>query len=312
MDPAIRLIRLRQGNCTLEDHIQKFLDIAYYADWPDCALIDFSCDGINQPLQSELRREGPRSSLTCFLDYALLTVGSPFTVGVAEKCDTSLNQVMAAVPKDIHKMAATIITTPSQVSADLPEPRQVTVDLHEPSQVTVDLCEPSQVQVKLPESRHVPADRPESRHVSGSFWERRGLRSSVADPPLTSARAAGIPKPQPAASLSSPPAASHSGQPPASHSSSPVATHSSSPVATHCSSAVSTDLCYAFKFASCYRLMFAGYNALKFAGCRALKLAGCYALRLSGCDGQDGHPFGVCKHRARSSQCVRSRARSSQ
>lgn len=32
MDPEIRLARLYQGNRTLEDHIQKFLDIAYLSE----------------------------------------------------------------------------------------------------------------------------------------------------------------------------------------------------------------------------------------------------------------------------------------
>ncbi|XP_051768916.1 translation initiation factor IF-2-like isoform X2 [Ctenopharyngodon idella] len=208
MDPAIRLVRLRQGNCTLEDHIQKFLDIAYFSDLPDCALIDFFGYGLNEPLKDYLLINGPRGSFVEFLDFALLTVGSLFTVGVAEERDTSSPHVMAASKESLHKMAAT--TSSHHVSADLPEPSQVSVD---------------------PLELH---------HVSGSVWERSGLRSSVADPALTSVRAAGIPKPPPAASHSSSPVATHSSSPVATHSSSPVATHSSSPVATHSSSPVAT------------------------------------------------------------------------
>ncbi|XP_048036384.1 proline-rich protein 36-like isoform X1 [Megalobrama amblycephala] len=81
----------------------------------------------------------------------------------------------------------------------------------------------------------VPAERPESHHVSGFVQEWRRLRSSMNDPPLTTARAAGIPKPPPAASFSSSPVATHSSSPVATHLSSPIATHSSSPVATHSS-----------------------------------------------------------------------------
>ncbi|XP_051739084.1 uncharacterized protein LOC127506546 [Ctenopharyngodon idella] len=214
------LLGLTQGTRSIEDYITEYLNIAYWSDLPDCVLIDFFCEGINQPLKEQLIREGPRSSLSLFLDYALLTVGSPFTVGVVEKCDTSSIHVMAAAPDDAHKMAATIITTPSQV--------------------TVDLREPSHVSSDLPEQRHVPAVLLESRYVSGSVWERSGLRSSVADPPLTSARAAGIPKPPPAASHSSPLAATPSSSSVASPSSSSVATPSSSPVATPSSSPVAT------------------------------------------------------------------------
>ncbi|XP_051727748.1 uncharacterized protein LOC127500562 [Ctenopharyngodon idella] len=96
------------------------------------------------------------------------------------------------------------------------------------------------VSADLPEPSQISVDRLESRHVSGSVRKRRGLRSSLADPPLTSARAAGIPKPPPAASHSSPPVATHSKPPVATHAGSPVATHSGSPVATHSSSPVAT------------------------------------------------------------------------
>ncbi len=60
---------------SLEDYVQVYLEIAYYSDLPDCVLIDFFCEGINQPLKSRLNLEGPRSSLSDFMDYALLTVG---------------------------------------------------------------------------------------------------------------------------------------------------------------------------------------------------------------------------------------------
>ncbi len=89
------------------DYIQEYLNVAYYSDLPDCVLIDFFCEGINQPLKSRLTLEGPRSSLSDFMDYALLTVGSAFTVGVAEERDTAPNCVIAAALEHAHKMAAT-------------------------------------------------------------------------------------------------------------------------------------------------------------------------------------------------------------
>ncbi len=74
MDTARILLALKQGPRSLEDYIQEYLAIAFYSDLPDCLLIELFCDGINQPLQFELRREGPRSSLAPFLDYALLAL----------------------------------------------------------------------------------------------------------------------------------------------------------------------------------------------------------------------------------------------
>ncbi len=85
MNIARLLLALEQGTRSLEDYIQEYLSIAYYSDLPDCLLIEFFCKGINQPLMSKLRCEGPRSSLCQFMDYALLCVGSPFTMGVAEE-----------------------------------------------------------------------------------------------------------------------------------------------------------------------------------------------------------------------------------
>ncbi len=89
MDTTRILFALKQGPRSLEQHIREFLVFANYSDLPDITLIEIFCDGINQPLRSEFRREGTRASLAQFLDYALLTVGSTFTVGVAEERDTA-------------------------------------------------------------------------------------------------------------------------------------------------------------------------------------------------------------------------------
>ncbi|ROI16557.1 hypothetical protein DPX16_22676 [Anabarilius grahami] len=240
MDPAWCLISLRQGNCTLEAHIQKFLEFAHLSDLPDCALIDFFGHGLNEPLKDYLLTNGPRGSFVEFLDFALLTVGSTFTVGVVEKCDTTLDHVMAGAKDNTLKMAATTTATPVHVSADHPEQRHDCTDRPEQRHVSADRPEQRHVPADRPEHRHVSADRPVSRQVSGSVQGRRGLRSSVADPPLTSARAAGIPKPEPAASLSSSSVATLSSSSVATLASSPVAMDSCSPIATQSSSPVAT------------------------------------------------------------------------
>ncbi len=155
MDTTRILFALKQGPHSLENHVREFLAIAHYSDLPDIILIEIFCDGINQPLKSKLRREGPRSSLAHFMDYALLTVGSLFTVGFAEdERDTASVTEIADAPEGTHKMAVT--TTHHHVSADRHESSQVTVDCYKSSHITAD----------LPESRHVFADLPESRHVS--------------------------------------------------------------------------------------------------------------------------------------------------
>ncbi len=131
MDATTLLFDLKQGTRSLEDHIQDFLAIVDYSDLPDIVLMEMFCDGINQPLRARLRREGPRSSLSQFLDYALLTVGSAFTVGVAEEQDTAPNCEITAALEHAHKMAAT--TTPRHISATSKESSQVTADVKESS-----------------------------------------------------------------------------------------------------------------------------------------------------------------------------------
>ncbi len=217
MYTASLLISLKQGTRSLEDFIQEYLDVVNSSDFPDDVLIDFFCDSINQPLKSRLICEGPRSSLSQFLDYALMTVGSAFTVGVAEERDTALIRDMTAALEHAHEMAATtepdrkmadttaprqvtadlhepsqvtaVVHEPSQVTADLHEPSQVTADLHKPSQVTADhhepshvsadRHEPSQVTVDLPESSQVTVDHPESRHVSADLPESRHVSADL-------------------------------------------------------------------------------------------------------------------------------------
>ncbi len=184
MDTAILLLALKQGTRSLKRYIAEYLALAKGSELPDCMLIDFFCDGLNQTVKSKVISQGPRSSLSNFLDYVLLTIGSAFTVGVAEERDTALNCMitaalehahkMAATAEPVHKMAAT--TTPRhviaashesiQVTVDVKEPSQVTVDVKELSKVSVDVNEPSQVTIDHHKSSHVSADRHESSQVT--------------------------------------------------------------------------------------------------------------------------------------------------
>lgn len=93
------------------------------------------------------------------MNYALLCVGSSFTVGVAaEKYDTTSVTEMVAAPERAHIMAATaglvckmaVSTTPRHVTTAILESNQVTADLHESSQVTANLLKSSQVSADLP------------------------------------------------------------------------------------------------------------------------------------------------------------------
>ncbi len=105
--------------------------------------INVKCDGFNQPLKAKVIQNGPRLSLSHFLDYALWTMGSAFTVGVAEERDTAPNCEITAALEHAHKMEAT--TTPRSIISANHIPSQVPADVKEPSQVPADVKEPSPI-----------------------------------------------------------------------------------------------------------------------------------------------------------------------
>ncbi len=190
METTRILFALKQGPRSLEQHVREFLVFANYSDLPDITLIEIFCDGINQPQRSEFRREGTRASLAQFLDYALLTVGSTFTVGVAEERDTAPNCVNTATLEHAHKMAATttprsVISAshkPSQVPADVKEPSQVPADVKEPSQVPADVKDSSQATAYVKKSSRVPADVKEPSRVPADVKEPSQVPADVKEP----------------------------------------------------------------------------------------------------------------------------------
>ncbi|KAL0195040.1 hypothetical protein M9458_008612, partial [Cirrhinus mrigala] len=214
MNTARLLVALKQGKRSLEDYTREYLAIANDSDLPDCMLIDFFCSGINQPLKSRLVCKAPSSSFSQFLDFALLCVGSPFTVGVAEEERDKVVMVaakfsqlrtpgqsamligtpvikhaheMAAAPVRARKMVAktmlrhvtAAISVSSQVTAELHESSYVSADHPQPRHATSDRPEPRHVSPDLPEPHHVSSDCPESRHVTSDHLDSRHVLSAA-------------------------------------------------------------------------------------------------------------------------------------
>ncbi|KAL0149560.1 hypothetical protein M9458_055087 [Cirrhinus mrigala] len=169
MDTDRILFRIKQGPRTLEQYTCEFLAIANYSTLPDCTIIEIFCDGVNQPLRARLRREGPRSSLAEFMDFALLCVGSPFTVGVTEEERDATEPLtawiaceMAAVSEHARAMASTANCAALMAATAEPVHKMaVKIELHH---VTAAIPESSQVS----KSSQVAAVFPESSQVSKS------------------------------------------------------------------------------------------------------------------------------------------------
>ncbi|KAI2648685.1 Retrotransposon-like protein 1 [Labeo rohita] len=95
MDTDRILFRIKQGPRSLEQYTREFLVFANYSTLPDSTIIEIFCDGANEHLRTRLRREGPRSSLAAFVNFALMCVGSPCTVGVAKEVRDNADKAAA-------------------------------------------------------------------------------------------------------------------------------------------------------------------------------------------------------------------------
>ncbi|KAI2663417.1 Filamentous hemagglutinin [Labeo rohita] len=66
-DPAILVLLLEQGDCSLEDHTTDFVFLANLTHYPDSCLCSFFQAGLNTAARA-LSGEGPRESLTAYVE----------------------------------------------------------------------------------------------------------------------------------------------------------------------------------------------------------------------------------------------------
>ncbi|KAL0146718.1 hypothetical protein M9458_058058, partial [Cirrhinus mrigala] len=85
MDPASRLFCLHQGNRCIEDYVVDFCELCHLVNFNDVALKDIFRAGLSDPIRSGLPGGKIHWSLEQYIDYALLLVGSSFTVGIADE-----------------------------------------------------------------------------------------------------------------------------------------------------------------------------------------------------------------------------------
>ncbi|KAL0185381.1 hypothetical protein M9458_021078 [Cirrhinus mrigala] len=183
MDTDRILSRIKQGPRTLEQYTREFLAIANYSTLPDRIIIDIFCDGVNQPLRARLRREGPRSSLAEFLDFALLCVGSLFTVGVAEEerdatepLTAWIAREMAAVSERTRAMATMANCAALMAATTEPVHKMVAASLCAHQMAVT--AEPVHKMAAKTELRHVTATIPELYQVAAVFPESSQVSES--------------------------------------------------------------------------------------------------------------------------------------
>ncbi len=87
-DPACLLLMLEQRSLSLEDHTRLFVEIANFTHYPDYCLCTFYKNSLNNECRARLSRDGPRGNFAVFVEWVLVSCGSPLTMDFADD-DTS-------------------------------------------------------------------------------------------------------------------------------------------------------------------------------------------------------------------------------
>ncbi len=85
MNPAVRMMLLRQGTRSIEEYVVDFLELAHLTQLDEICLMIFFRGGLSEPLSSIMPLHEATWTLEEYSDLALKLSGSPFTVGVAEE-----------------------------------------------------------------------------------------------------------------------------------------------------------------------------------------------------------------------------------
>ncbi|ROL55365.1 Asc-type amino acid transporter 1 [Anabarilius grahami] len=68
-----------EGDRSLEEHLEEFLDLADQTTFLDDCLCTFLCIGLNTTTRAQLSGEAPRGSFATFVEWVLVSCGSSFT-----------------------------------------------------------------------------------------------------------------------------------------------------------------------------------------------------------------------------------------
>ncbi|KAI2643001.1 Zinc metalloprotease ZmpB [Labeo rohita] len=78
-NPAVLLLLLEQGNRSLVDHTKDFVYLAPLTHYPDSSLCTFYRAGLNIATKAQLSGEGPRESITDYIEWVLVSCRSSLT-----------------------------------------------------------------------------------------------------------------------------------------------------------------------------------------------------------------------------------------
>ncbi|KAL0146560.1 hypothetical protein M9458_058191 [Cirrhinus mrigala] len=165
MDPASRLVQLRQGNRHIEQYVMDFCELCHLVDFQDSFLKDIFFFGLNKDISVNMPRHHRHWSLIRYIDYALLMAGSAFTVGVAD--DKPYHPPVPATPIFTHVMSGIVTIMPETSPTKSAKPKSAQVKTTQPklAHVTSAKPQPAHVTSAKPQPAHVMSAKPQPAHV---------------------------------------------------------------------------------------------------------------------------------------------------
>ncbi|KAI2655780.1 Protein piccolo [Labeo rohita] len=213
-----RLLRLRQGNRTIEEYVEDFCELCHLVNFNDVALKYLFRHGLNEPVHSGLPGGKIYWTLETYIDFALRLSGSPLTVGIAEEgpCSPTINtlsqptHVTSTIPKPVQATStkprsANIMSAklqPAHSTSAKPQPAPIMPAAPGPAHAMPAAPGPAHTMPACPESAPVMAAIPEPVHKMAAIPEPVHKMAAIPEPvhkmaafPKPAHKMAAIPEP---------------------------------------------------------------------------------------------------------------------
>ncbi|KAL0174663.1 hypothetical protein M9458_030631, partial [Cirrhinus mrigala] len=182
MDPASRLVQLRQGNRPIEQYVMDFCKLCHLVDFKESFLKDIFYFGLCKDISSKMPGHHHHWSLVRYIDFALLLSGSAFTVGIAD--DKPCYPPVSATPKSLHVMSGIVTIMPEPLHAKPAKPKSVKVmsTKPQPSHATSAAPRPAHAMPAAPGPVHKMATIPKSVHKMAAPSESPAKMAAMLKP----------------------------------------------------------------------------------------------------------------------------------
>ncbi|KAL0173010.1 hypothetical protein M9458_033321, partial [Cirrhinus mrigala] len=195
MNPASRLLCLRQGNQAIEEYVEDFCNLCHLVDFNDVALKGIFCNGLKDNLYDLMPDNRCSVTLQEYIDYALLLAGSPFTVGIADK--EPCNPTVPITSEHFHTptfMSRIVNIMPETTHAKPAKPKSahVTSAESQPAHAMPAAPGPAHAMPAAPGLAHTMPALPESAPVMAAIPEPVHKMAAIPEPVH---KMAAIPKP---------------------------------------------------------------------------------------------------------------------